>query len=164
MKKIGIAEEHEILGKLTVFSKSVAMSDGYVEIKLNIRYPLGTTFEKIVDTVSTFLNKYDFEISDAVRGTDPYLLDKDSEITKILCGVANSVTGEDKKPYTLSGGTYAHRLPNAYAFGGSGNCPPSDFKPGHGGAHGIDESVSLDRLQRMMKIYARALLELDKFF
>ena len=44
----------------------------------------------------------------------------------------------------------------------SGNLPPADFPAGHGGAHGIDEAVSLDRLQRAMRIYARALLALNE--
>lgn len=36
------------------------------------------------------------------------------------------------------------------------------FPQGHGGAHGLDEVVSLQRLERAMKIYARALLELNE--
>ena len=39
---------------------------------------------------------------------------------------------------------------------------PDDFPQGHGGAHGMDELVSLDRLQRAMRIYARALLALNE--
>ena len=63
--------------------------------------------------------------------------------------------------YTLGGGTYAHKLPNALAFGMDGNKKPEDFPQGHGGAHGVDECVSLERLQRAMRIYARALLALN---
>ena len=87
--------------------------------------------------------------------------ERDNEVVRMLCRVSNEVTGDDKKPYTLSGGTYAHELPNAYVFGTNGNLPPDDFEKGRGGAHGIDEAVSLDRLKRAMKIYARALLSLN---
>ena len=62
----------------------------------------------------------------------------------------------------MSGGPYAHRLPNAFVFGMSGNLTPEDFPQGRGGAHGVDEAVSLDRLQRAMRIYARALLALNE--
>jgi len=62
----------------------------------------------------------------------------------------------------LSGGTYGHRLPNAYVYGMNGCLPPDDFPKGTGGAHGVDESVSLDRLERAMRIYARALLRLNE--
>ena len=43
----------------------------------------------------------------------------------------------------------------------SGNLPPDDFPEGRGGAHGIDEAVSLNRLLEAMKIYARAMLALN---
>ena len=44
----------------------------------------------------------------------------------------------------------------------NGNKKPEDFPAGHGGAHGKDECVSLDRLQRAMRIYARAFLALNE--
>ena len=75
---------------------------------------------------------------------------------------SREVTGDDKEPFTLSGGTYAHKLPNAYVFGTNGNLPPDDFEKGRGGAHGVDECVSIARLKRAMKIYARALLRLKE--
>ena len=78
-----------------------------------------------------------------------------------LAEIANEVVGEQKKIYTLGGGTYAHKLPNALAFGMDGNKKPEDFPQGHGGAHGVDECVSLERLQRAMRIYARAFLALN---
>ena len=86
----------------------------------------------------------------------------ENETAKMLCRIANEVTGDDKPMYIVKGGTYAHFLPNAYAFGMDGSLPPDDFPAGRGGAHGVDEAVSLDRLQRAMKIYARALLELNE--
>ena len=80
----------------------------------------------------------------------------------MLCAVANEQMGEEKPPYTLSGGTYAHRLPNAYPYGAAGSRKPANMPAGHGGAHGKDESVGLDRLQRAMRIYARAMLALNE--
>ena len=75
--------------------------------------------------------------------------------------IANEITGDQKDAY-INGATYAHYLPNAYVYGMNGNCPPDDFPKGHGGAHGIDECVSIDRLKRAMRIYARALLALNE--
>ena len=92
----------------------------------------------------------------------PYLLDKDWPVITRLNAIANEITGQDRAPYTLGGGTYAHRLPNALAFGMDGSLPPEDFPKGRGSAHGLDECVSLDRLQRAMKIYARTLLALNE--
>ena len=61
----------------------------------------------------------------------------------------------------MCGGTYAHTLPNALVYGTDGNKIPVDFPAGHGGAHGRDEVVSVERLKRAMRIYARALLALN---
>ena len=128
---------------------------------MNIRYPLGITYEEIIDKIGVYAEAVGFFITHATSGVLPYLLDPDTEIVRALCAAANEVTGEEQKPFTLSGATYAHRLPNAYVFGMSENRPPEDFPVGRGGAHGIDEAVSLDRLKRAMKIYARALLSLN---
>jgi succinyl-diaminopimelate desuccinylase len=92
------------------------------------------------------------------------LLDKESSEVQMLCEIANSVTGENKEPFTMSGGTYAHRLPNAYVFGTDGGVPPADYPKGRGGAHGLDEVVSIARIKRMMKIYARTFLALNGYF
>lgn len=160
-KCLGIETEHGILGKLTVFSKSVDFKDGYVELSLNIRYPIGITFSKIVENIEKSAAKVGFSVISAHSGTEPYLLEKDNDTVKALCKASDDVIGGDKKPFTLSGGTYAHKLPNAYVFGTGANLPPEDFKKGQGGAHGIDEAASIERLKRAMRIYARALLSLN---
>lgn len=159
---LGIDTEHEILGKLTVFSKAVDFIDGYVEFKLNIRYPITITYEEIVEKVSKSAADFGFSVKESSSGTIPYLLCNDSDIIDALQKAAGELIPDISKPYTLSGGTYAHKLPNAYVFGMNGCLPPEDFPKGRGGAHGIDESVSIDRLKRAMKIYARALLYLNE--
>lgn len=161
-KALGIATTCEDMSPLTVFAGRITCEDGYPCISLNIRYPIGITYETIVERVSAAADAYGFSLDKQVRGVSPYRLDPNSAMIKLLHEAAEEVTGEGKAPFTLGGGTYAHRLPNAYVYGTNGNLPPDDFKSGHGGAHGIDESVSLDRLQRAMRIFARALLKLNE--
>jgi len=158
---LGIETNHEVIGRLTVFAGRVNFGDGYPELSINIRYPVGITFDEIVERVKKAADERGFTVTSSARGTDPYLLDPSGDIVALLLKASNDVTGENGKPFTMSGGTYAHRLPNAYVFGMSGSCPPEGFKSGHGGAHGIDEVVSLARLKRAMKIYARAMLALN---
>ena len=128
---------------------------------VNIRYPVELTAEEIVRRVGEKAQEAGLSVVSAEKGTSPYLLDPDSPLVRKLAEIADSVTGEGKPPYTMSGGTYAHRLPNAYVFGMDGCRIPEGYPKGRGGAHGMDELVSVDRLQRAMRIYARALLELD---
>ena len=159
---LGIKCEHEVMGRLTVFAHRIKSEDGYCELCLNIRYPISISFEEIVAYVNAACEARGFTLAEAKCGTPPYLLEKDGEIVRLLCRATSDVTGEDAMPYTLSGGTYANRLPNAYPFGMSGNLPPDDFEKGRGGAHGVDEAVSIARLKRAMKIYARALIYLNE--
>ena len=157
-----VSNKDERLSRLIVYPKAVDTVDNCLEMTLTIRYPHGFTFDSIVEALSVFANGRGYEVSYTKRGSDSYMLDKDSDVARMLTKVANTVCEVDKEPYILTGGTYAHNLPNAYVFGTDSNRPPEDFPKGRGGAHGVDEAVSVDRLQRMMRIYARALIGLEE--
>jgi succinyl-diaminopimelate desuccinylase len=45
--------------------------------------------------------------------------DSQGKLVKTLLGVYNKITGEDAKPITTGGGTYARALKNGVAFGPS---------------------------------------------
>lgn len=159
--RFGINVKSEEMRPLTVFAQRIDDIDGHPALTVNIRYPEGITYDEIVKRMDAVAKQYGLMVYDSECRIEPYLLDKNWPVLQRLKEIANEVTGDDKQPYTLGGGTYAHRLPNAIAFGMDGNLKPDDFPAGHGNAHGIDEVVSLDRLKRAMKIYARALLALN---
>ena len=159
---LGVRTHHEILGDLTVFAKSIDLVDGRPALVIGIRYPLGITYEEILSRIAEAAGKRGFSIAAATGGIGPYLIDPENKTIRLLCEIANGITGENKAPFTLSGGTYAHCLPNAYVFGASACLPPEDFEPGHGRPHGVDETVSIARVKTMMRIYARALLALNE--
>ena len=152
----------KIMKPLTLTTKKVSMAEGYPELLIDIRYPIEITADEVIKRVSEVGEENGFLVSHAAPGVDPYLMNAETEMLKRLTEIANEVTQTDGAPYILGGATYAHRLPNALVYGMNGCLPPKDFPKGRGGAHGIDEAVSLDRLQRAMKIYARALLELNE--
>ncbi len=160
-KCFGINTHHEILGDLSVFAHAIGDENGCSTLKINIRFPLGITYEQIKKRLEEAAAARGFSLRTVARSVDPYLLDVNGDAVQMLCRISNSVTGMDEKPFTMSGGTYAHRLPNAYVFGANGCLPPEDFPKGRGGAHGVDEVVSIERIKRMMRIYARTLLELN---
>ena len=160
-EQLGIYAKPEEMSALTVYTQKMDEVKGCPALTVNIRYPVGITFDEIVARAGAVAQTCGLEISDAECRIEPYLLDKTWPVITRLAEIANEVTGEQKKLYTLGGGTYAHKLPNALAFGMDGNKKPEDFPQGHGGAHGVDECVSLDRLRRAMKIYARARLALN---
>ncbi len=160
-EEMGISCDHAEMGKLTVFVKEIRTVNSYAEVTLNIRYPLGISCDKIVGDALAFAMDYGFELHLYKKGTSPYIMPKEGQVFNLLYETAKDVMCEECSPVVLSGGTYAHRLPNAYVYGLNGNLPPDDFAPGVGLSHGVDEAVSLTRLKRGMRIYARALLALN---
>ena len=161
-EKFGISVIPEGMPRLTMSTKKLWTEDGLVSLTMDIRFPVGITAEKIVEKLTAAGECYGMEIHNVGNVKPPYLMDKNAPMVQLLAKIAKDMTGDPKEPYTLGGGTYAHRLPNAYVYGMDGNGRPADFPEGHGGAHGKDEMVSLDRLQRAMRIYARALLALNE--
>ncbi len=65
----------------------------------------------------------------------------------------------------MGGGTYSKAVPNAISFG-PGSREPSrvhTFLPeGHGGAHGRDEALPMEKVCNCAKIYVAALIALDE--
>lgn len=161
-EKFGISVIPEGMPRLTMSTKKLTTEGGIPSLIMDIRFPVGITAEEIVERLTAAAEGYGMEIVKVGNVKSPYLMDKNAPMVQLLAKIANEVTDDTKEPYTLGGGTYAHRLPNAYVYGMDGNARPEDFPEGHGGAHGKDEMVSLDRLQRAMRIYARAMLALNE--
>ena len=160
--EFGLDLQPAVMKPLSLATVSITTGeDGCPEMRINIRYPIEFTFEQVVEKVGAKAAEYGLSVAKSWYTTKPYLLDRSWPVIDRLNEIANEVTGEDKPPYILGGGTYAHQLPNALVYGMNGCKPPEDFPEGRGGAHGIDETVSLDRLQRAMRIYARAMLALN---
>ena len=65
----------------------------------------------------------------------------------------------------MSGGTYARKLPRAFACGTGMPLPPAPeglFAPGHGDYHQPDESILLKRVEIALVIYIKGILEICK--
>lgn len=143
-----------------VYAKTITSHDGYPTLELRVRYPIELTFEQILENMQKVSARRGFEVF-GEPGHPAYIYPKDTPVVRTLARIANEIVGVEKKPY-VNGSTYAHYLPNGYIFGMDGNLPPESFPKDRGGAHGIDEAVSIARLKRAMRIYARALLALNE--
>lgn len=147
---------------LAVGAKRIDMSENRPQLALNVRNPIEIPADEVFQRIGEEAEKYGVELVRTEVLADPYVLDPNWPVIKRLEEVAREITGDEKKPYIVGGYSYAHFLPNALAYGTDANVIPEDFPEGRGGAHGMDESASLDRLQRAMRIYARALLALNE--
>ena len=159
---LGLNIPSKTMSGTVIVANRIDMVEDCPQVYLRVRYPIELSGETILAAVEAEAQAHGLEIVQANSYMKPYLLDKDWPVVTRLAQIANEITGDNKQPYIVGGGTYAHELPNALAFGMDGSLPPEDFPKGRGSAHGLDESVSLDRLQRAMRIYARALLALNE--
>lgn len=153
----------EISGRLTcVGSVLRLLEDGRVSLCINIRYPVKADSEKIINSISTACAQSGYAM-ELLKDSRPMYVPANHPVVEKLMAVYNDITGADAKPFTMAGGTYARKLPNAVGFGLGINHekPISLFPAGHGGAHGPDEAVLVDDLIDGAKIYLRALLEMD---
>jgi len=158
-KMLGIYKESKLMQPTTVYAQSVDFCDGYLELTIRVRYPIEIPYAELKQKLAEYCDIRGFNVM-GEKGHMPYVNDGNIKMVKTLTRIANSVTGYDSEPY-ITGSTYAHYLPNAFVYGMDGNKIPDEFPSGHGGAHSIDECVSLKRLKRAMRIYARTLLELN---
>ena len=159
---LGLNIPSKTMSGTVIVANRIDMVEGCPQIYLRVRYPIELSYETILAAVEADAKAHGMEIVQANPYMKPYLLDKEWPVVTELARIANEITGDNKPLYIVGGGTYAHELPNALTFGMDGSLPPEDFPKGRGSAHGLDESVSLDRLQRAMRIYARALLALNE--
>ena len=84
----------------------------------------------------------------------------DKPEVQVCIDAYNAITGENAKPYTIGGGTYARDFPNAVSFG-----PEHPERPAPafaGPIHGVDEAACKDWLIEALKVYILALIELEK--
>lgn len=149
----------EIMTPTVVYAKAITFCDGYPTLEIRVRYPIDITYDELYKRIESTCDKNGFTVT-SIKGHEPYINEKDIPVVEELTKIANEMNGTNKEPY-INGSTYAHYLPNAYIFGMQAGCAPQSFPEGHGGAHAVNESVSIDRLKLGMKVYARALLKLN---
>ena len=152
--------ETKLMLPTILYAQKIEEKDGCPQLEIRLRYPIELTYDEIARKLTKVCDERGFEVVSGFRRHNPYLRPSDTLVVKTLTKIANEVTGDTAKPY-VNGSTYAHYLPNAYIYGMNANRPPEDFAEGRGGAHNVDEAVSIDRLITAMKIYARALLALN---
>lgn len=155
---LGVDADDGLFEPLTIIGGVIGVEDGHIYQVLDSRYPTNTSGEKIVSTIAALAGDMAQVLldSDAV----PFYMSVDNPAVQVCMNAYNSVTGDDAKPYTMGGGTYARDFPNGVCFGPEHrDRERPDFV---GAIHGADEAGSLAELLEALKIYILTLIELDK--
>lgn len=147
----------KVTGKLT-HTCGVMRKDGEnLAVDFNIRYPVETPTGEMKKRIGEQFEAAGFHITE-LHDNPPMCVALDSEAVRKLTDICNENLGTDLKPYSMGGGTYARKLPNAVGYGPGRNDLPVKW----GNGHEPDECVKIENLENAVKIYIKALMELDK--
>ncbi len=160
-KALDISYEDEQLGRLTVIAGMTRTEKGMLRQNINIRYPAEADAERMERMLSAAAKAYGWKLS-SVRNDPPSYVSPDSPLVQALDKACRDRLGPSFAPYTMGGGTYARRLPNAVAFGPGIRGQKKPGPDGHGGGHQPDECVRLQGLEDALYIYVQALLAVDQ--
>ena len=156
-KALGIAYEDEITGKLTHTCGLICAANGYIEADFNIRYPVTAPRDEMKQKLYEIFENKGFTIR-KYYDNFPMHVKPDSKEVELLTRICNENLGIELEPYTMGGGTYARKIPNTVGYGPG----RSDRLLKWGNGHEADECVYIENLEKAIKIYIEALVELDE--
>lgn len=154
---VGIACEDEHFGALTLVGGTIALAGGRFVQTVDSRFPTAVTAEELAAQLEAAAAKAGVSI-EVTRQNEPFLMSPDSPRIQALLKAYEQATGEEGKPFTMGGATYAREFESAASFGPE--MPWIESPAWVGGMHGPDEGVSEELLKRAFRIYALTLPEL----
>lgn len=135
--------------KLTNNIGKISCDEDLIYFTIDIRYPKEITPEELL----SLAKKKGEVFQDSVLVKNPLFVDENNELVKKLVSAYRQVTKDNTKPLITGGGTYARALPLAVSFG--------PVFPGEEElAHMANEYISIEGLDKCIKIYYIALKEL----
>ena len=155
---LGVQADDGLFEPLTIIGGVIGLEGGKLVQTLDSRYPTNTSGEKIAAGIRALAG--DLAEVTVDRDAAPFYMSLDNPAVQVCINAYNDVTGENAKPYTIGGGTYARDFPNAVSFG-----PEHPERPAPafaGPIHGVDEAASKAWLLEALQVYILALIELEK--
>lgn len=148
-------ESSDHSGDLTNNLGTLTYEDGYLCLKMNIRSPITVKPESLEDKLNAAAREVNMKC-ELLNYNPHFYMPEDHPLICLLKEVYEDVTGDaDSKPIAHGGGSYARILENFVPFGPSIRGEELCF-------HKQDESISIERLLLLSKIYAEALYRLAK--
>ena len=155
-ERIGCHLSDEESGDLSLNLGVLALNDGKIVMTVNVRYPIQSVGSEVEKGIEKVLKGKELHFSGLKEDVPPLYIPKEHPLVETLMQVYREETGDiESQPITIGGGTYARECKNMVAFGAL-------FPGDEDTMHQKDESIPLERLVRMTKIYAKAIYELAK--
>ena len=143
---------------LTAVGGKISTENGVIAQTIDCRYGTTMSGEKITALLRSAAGK----AADVQEDSDeaPFYMEPDHPAIQACIDSYRAVTGEDTRPQTIGGGTYARHFPKACSFGPEHrDRPMPDFC---GPIHGVNEAAGLGDLLEALKIYILTLLRLEE--
>lgn len=155
---LGIAADDGLFDPLTIVGGTIEKKEGRLRQSFDCRYPTNTDAEKLAAAMGRVCGQA--ATLENVNSRVPFYIAADSPAIQTLIRTYNDVTGENKTPFTMGGGTYARHFPYAVSFGPEHTeiALPSFAGP----MHGANEGAPFEKLIEALKIYILALLRLQE--
>ena len=152
-------DEH--FGELTAVGGTISLMGERIRLSIDFRYPTTITSSQIERAVNNVAAEFGASFT-MEHDKEPFLMDPSSPTVQAMLSAYNEATGEQAKPFTMKGGTYARVFTTGVSFGPE---KPWEPKPDWvGSMHGPDEGVREDLLKQAFAIYVRTigkLMELE---
>lgn len=155
--------EDELSGRIVLAGTQAKMEGRRLVISFISKYPVTRNDMDFEMLAGRAAEKNGFTLK-VTRLSRAIVYPSDHPVLRLLTDIYNTISKEETKPFIMSGGTYARKLPNAFAYGAGirEEWPPAGmFPPGHGDYHQPDESVSYHRIRTALLIYIKSICELD---
>lgn len=156
---IDSSDDTGVFTPLTCIGGMLYLRQGRLVQNINIRYPISTTGAAITQRLTQLAEDCGGQLT-VTRDESPFYISDDHPAIQALLCAYNRVSGEEAKPFTMGGGTYARHFANGVSFG-----PGEEqraFPPFAGPEHGPNEGVEVDKLLRALKIYIHAIYGLQQ--
>ncbi|MCD8326037.1 MAG: M20/M25/M40 family metallo-hydrolase [Lachnospiraceae bacterium] len=164
----GILYEDDLSGKTTCAATVLEMKNQHPILHFNIRYSISSDSSRMIGQLAQAALSRNMTWTPE-RDSAPNYFPKEHPAVDLLTNLYCELTGTNRESYVMGGGTYARKLPNAFAYGIGGMAESTEdqqarakiFRPGHCGSHEPDEGLNVHLLTEAMKIYTMSVIALN---
>lgn len=113
---LNIQVHDEVSAQLTFNAAVLRLTEDCFTLVCDSRYPVTFDGEQLIETLRKVVEAAGGQL-DQIRISPPLYLPESHPLISGLVGVYNRLSGEQRKPLAIGGGTYARTIPNTVAFG-----------------------------------------------
>ncbi len=160
-KKLGIEQHDDLMEDLTCVGGLLTTAHGKAVQNFNVRFPIVGSWGKITAAAAETAARYG-GVLESESHSEGYSFSPEKPEIAALTAACEAVTGEESKPYTMGGGTYARSFPNTVAFGATLSKHRGLLGEGRGKAHDRDEYLSVAEFESAVKIFVLSAINIAR--